>query len=51
MRRQPNMKLNGIQDVVHEKFTLNITTGKVSRAREKAREYVNGAYTRQYNQL
>ena len=51
VRRQPNMKLKDIQDVVHEKFTLNITTGKVSRAREKAREYVDGAHTWQYNQL
>ena len=51
VRREPNMKLKDIQDAVHEKFTLNITTGKVSRAREKAREYVDGAHTRQYNQL
>ena len=39
VRRQPNMKLKDIQDAVHEKFTLNITPGKASRAREKAREY------------
>ena len=45
VRRQPNIKLKDIQDVVHEKFTLNITSGKASRAREKAREYVGGAYT------
>ena len=45
------MKLKNIQDVVHEKFTLNITPGKASRAREKAREYVDGAHTQQYNQL
>ena len=51
VRRQPNMKLKDIQDVVHENFTLNITPGKVSRAREKAREYVDGAHTQQYNQL
>ena len=49
VRRQPNMKLKDIQDVVYEKFTLNITLGKASRAREKAREYVDGAYTQQYN--
>ena len=42
---QPNMKLRDIQDVVHEKFALNISAGKASRAREKAREYVNWAYT------
>ena len=51
VRRQPNMKLKDIQDAVHEKFTLNITPGKASRAREKAREYVDGAHTQQYNQL
>ena len=45
VKRQPNMKLRDIQDVVHEKFTLNISVGKASRAREKAREYVDGAYT------
>ena len=45
VRRQPNMKLKDIQDVVHEKFTQNITPGKASRAREKAREYVDGAHT------
>ena len=51
VRRQPNMKLKDIQDVVYEKFTLNITLEKASRAREKAREYVDGAHTQQYNQL
>ena len=51
VRRQPNMKLKDIQDAVHEKFTLNITPGKASRAREKVREYVDGAHTQPYNQL
>ena len=51
VRRQPNMKLKDIQDAVHEKFTLNITPGRASRAREKAREYIDGAHTQQYNQL
>ena len=51
VRRQPNMKLKDIQDAVHKKFTLNITPRKASRAREKAREYVDGAHTQQYNQL
>ena len=51
VRRQPNMKLKDIHDAVHEKFTLNITPEKASRVREKAREYVDGAYTQQYNQL
>lgn len=45
VRRQPNMKLKDIQDVVHEKFTLNIISGKASKARKKAREYVDGAHT------
>ena len=51
VRKQPNMKLKDIQDAVHEKFTLNIISGKASRARENAREYVDGAHTQQYNQL
>ena len=51
VKRQPNMNLKDIQDVVHEKFTLNITLGKASRAREKVREYVDKAHTQQYNQL
>ena len=46
VRREPNMKLKDIQDAVHKKFTLNITTGKASKAREKARENVDGAHTR-----
>ena len=45
VKRQPNIKLRDIQDVVHEKYTLNISAGKASRARDKAREYVDGAYT------
>ena len=48
---QPNIKLRDIQEAVHEKYTINISAGKASRARDKAREYVNGAYTQQYNQL
>ena len=51
VRRQPNMKLKDIQDVVHEKFTLNITPGKASRAREKVREYIDGVHIQKYNQL
>ena len=50
VRRQPNMKLKDIQDAVHEKFTLNITPRKASKAREKVKEYVDGAHTQQYNQ-
>ena len=45
VRRQPNMKLKDIQNAVHEKFTLNITPGKASKAREKARESVDGTHT------
>ena len=45
VRRQPNMKLKDIQDVVHVKFTLNITPGKANRAKKKAREYVDGTHT------
>ena len=44
VKRRPNIKLRDIQDVVHEKYTLNISAGKASRARDKAREYVDGAY-------
>ena len=45
------MKLRDIQDAIYKKFTLNISAGKSNRATEKAREYVDRAYTQQYNQL
>ncbi|XP_050277691.1 uncharacterized protein LOC126719148 [Quercus robur] len=51
VKRQPDIKLKDIQEAVHDKYTLNISVGKVGRARDKAREYVDGAYTQQYNQL
>ena len=51
MKARPNIKLKEIQEDVHDKYTLNISVGKASRARNKAREYVDGAYTQQYNQL
>ena len=51
VKRQPNMKLRDIQGFVHEKYTINISVGKASRARDKAREYVDGAYIQHYNQL
>ena len=51
VKMQPNMKLKDIQEDVHDKYTINISVGKASRVRDKAREYVNGAYTQQYNQL
>ena len=51
VKRQLNIKLRDIEEAVHDKYTLNISTGKASRARDKAQEYVDGAYTQQYNQL
>ena len=45
VKRQPNMKLRDIQEAVHEKYTINISVGKASRARDKARDYVDEAYT------
>nr|POE62023.1 hypothetical protein CFP56_56414 [Quercus suber] len=39
------------EDELKTLFTLNITLGKASKAREKAREYVDGVHTQQYNQL
>ena len=51
VKRQPNIKLRDIQEAVHDKYTLNISARKVSRVRDKAWEYVDGAYIQQYNQL
>ena len=51
VKRQPNIKLRDIQDAVHMKYSINISARKASRVRDKAREYVDGAYTQQYNQL
>ena len=45
VKRQPNIKLRDIQEAIHEKYTINISAGKASRARDKARDYVDGAYT------
>ena len=36
VRRQPDIKLKDIQNVVHEKYVVNVSVGKASRAREKA---------------
>ena len=36
VRRQPDIKLRDIQNVVHEKYVVDISAGKASRAREKA---------------
>ncbi|KAL0013658.1 hypothetical protein SO802_000727 [Lithocarpus litseifolius] len=33
VKRQPNIKLKDIQDAVHDKYTLNISAAKASRAR------------------
>ena len=49
VKKQHNIKLRDIQDAVYEKYTLNISVGKTSRARDKVREYVDGAYTQQNN--
>nr|POE50032.1 hypothetical protein CFP56_38474 [Quercus suber] len=38
-------------DAVNEKYVVNISAGKASRAREKAQEAVDGAHTTQFNQL
>ena len=51
VRRQPNIKLKDIQEVVHEKYVVNISVGKASRARKKAQEFVDRSYRKQYNQL
>nr|POE55530.1 hypothetical protein CFP56_65384 [Quercus suber] len=51
VKRQPNIKLKDIKEAIHDKYTLNISVGKAGRARDKAQEYVDGAYTQQYNQL
>ena len=36
VRRQPDIRLKDIQDAVHEKYVVDISEGKASRAREKA---------------
>nr|POF10002.1 hypothetical protein CFP56_39950 [Quercus suber] len=51
VRRQPDIKLKDIQDAVHEKYVVNISTGKVRRAKEKAQDAIDGAHTAQFNQL
>ena len=45
VKKQPDIKMRDIQEVVHDKYTLNISAGKASKARDNAREYVDGAYT------
>ena len=45
VKRQPNIKLRGIEEAIHEKYTISISAGKTSSARDKAREYMDEAYT------
>nr|POE44608.1 hypothetical protein CFP56_77093 [Quercus suber] len=51
VRRQLNIKLKDIRDAVHEKYVVNISVGKASKAREKAQDAVDRAHTAQFNQL
>ena len=51
VRKQLDIKLKDIQDVVHGKYVLNISVGKANRARERVQEFVDGSYIDQYNQL
>ena len=51
VRRQFDIRLKDILDAVHEKYVVNISAGKASRAKERAQEFVDGAFTEQYNQL
>ena len=39
-----DIKLKDIQNVVHKKYVVDISAGKVSRAREKAQDAVDGAH-------
>ena len=36
IRRQPDIKLRNIQEVVHKKYVVNISARKANMAREKA---------------
>ena len=49
VRRQPDIKLKDIQYVVHEKYVIDISAGKASRARDQ--DVVDGAHIAQFNQL
>ena len=40
VKRQPNIKLKDIQEAIHDKYTLNISVGKASKARDMAQEYI-----------
>ena len=49
VRRQPDIRLKDIQDAVNEKYMVEVSAGKASRAKEKTQEVVNGAHTTQFN--
>nr|POF25083.1 hypothetical protein CFP56_77987 [Quercus suber] len=42
VRRQPDIKLKDIQDAVHEKYVIDISVGKASKAIEKAQMLLTG---------
>ena len=51
VRCHPELKVAEIQDAVHEKYVVQISASKASRARGQAHEFVDGSYTEQYNKL
>ena len=51
VRRHLELKAAEIQDAVHEKYVVQISASKASRARGQAHEFVDGSYTEQYNKL
>ena len=46
VRRQLDIKLKDIQEVMHEKYVVNISARKANRAREKAQEQYNQSIIR-----
>ena len=42
VRRQFEIRLKDIQDVVHEKYVIGISAGKASKAREKLKRLLIG---------
>ena len=42
VRRQPDIRLKDIQDAVHEKYVVDISAGKASRARGKLKKLLMG---------
>ena len=44
-KRQLDKKLKDIQNAVHEKFVVDISAGKASKARKMAQDFANGAHT------